>query len=73
MYFQLKTNSVGMTEVSVVPMTNNMYFIKLIITSYYQDGHKLYRNNSVCMKKIILFSYSVQIEVMLQNTICYDE
>ena len=50
MYFQLKTNSVGITEVSVVPMANNMYFIQLIITSYYPNGYKLYRNDFVCIK-----------------------
>ena len=50
MYCQLKTNSVGITEVSVVPMANNMYFIQWIITSYYPNGYKLYRNNFVCIK-----------------------
>ena len=50
MYFQLKTNSVGITEVSVVPMANNMYFIQWIMTSYYQHGYKSYRNNSVSIK-----------------------
>ena len=25
-------------------MANNMYFIQWIITSYYQDGYRLYRN-----------------------------
>ena len=50
MHFQLKTNSVGITEVSVVPMANNMYFIQWIITSYYPNGYKSYRNNSVCIK-----------------------
>ena len=49
-YFQLKTNSVGITEVSVVPMANNMYFIQWIIASYYQDGYKSYINNSVGIK-----------------------
>ena len=47
MYFQLKTNSVGITEVSFVPMTNDMYFIQWIITSCYPNGYKLYRNNFV--------------------------
>ena len=42
MYFQLKTNSVGITEVSIVPMTNNMYSIQWIITSYFPNGYKLY-------------------------------
>ena len=32
------------TEVSVVPTAENMYFIQWIITSYYPDGYKLYRN-----------------------------
>ena len=50
MYFQLKTNSVGITEVSVVPMANNMYFIQWIIKSYYPNGYKLYRNDFVCIK-----------------------
>ena len=50
MHFQLKTNSVGITEVSVVPMAKNMYFIQWIITSYYPNGYKLYRNNIVCIK-----------------------
>ena len=49
-YFQLKTNSVGITEISVGPMANNMYFIQWIITSYYPNGYELYRNNSVCIK-----------------------
>ena len=66
-YFKLKTNSVGITEVSAVPMANNMYFIQWIITSYYQNGYELYRNNFVCIK--ILFLYHVQIQLMLQNTI----
>ena len=30
MYVELKTNSVGITEVSVVPMANNMYFIQYL-------------------------------------------
>ena len=50
MYFQLKTNSVGITEVSVALMASNKYFIQWIITSYYQDGYKLYGNNSLCIK-----------------------
>ena len=50
MYFQLKTNWVGFTEVSIVPMADNMYSIQWIITSYYSNGYKLYRNNFVCIK-----------------------
>ena len=50
MYFELKTKSVGINEVSVVPMANNMYFIQWIITSYYPNGYKSYRNNFVCIK-----------------------
>ena len=50
MYFQQETNSVGITEVSVVAMANNMYFIQWIITSYYPNDYKLYRNNFVCIK-----------------------
>ena len=46
MYFQLKTNSEGITEVSAVLMANIMYFIQWIN----QNGYKLYRNNSVCIK-----------------------
>ena len=49
MYFQLKKNSVGITEVSVVCMANDD-FIQWITTSYYQDGYELYQNNSVCIK-----------------------
>ena len=30
MYVELKTNSVGITEVSVVPMANNKYFIQYL-------------------------------------------
>ena len=49
-HFQLKTNSVGITEVSVVPMANNMYFIQWITISYYPNGYELNRNDSVCIK-----------------------
>ena len=38
------------TEVSVFPMANNMYFIQWIVTSYYPNGYKSYRNNSMCIK-----------------------
>ena len=38
-YFQLKTNSVGIIEVSVIPMANTMYFIQWIVTLY-QNGYK---------------------------------
>ena len=62
-------NSVGIIKVSVVPMANTMYFIQRIVMSY-QNGYKSYKNNCVhqnCMY-LILFSYSVQIQLMLQNT-----
>ena len=41
LHFQLKTNSFGITEVSVVSMANNMSFIQWIITPYYTNGYKL--------------------------------
>ena len=48
--FNRKKTSVGITEVSVVCMANDMYFIQWITTSYYQDGYELHRNNSACIK-----------------------
>ena len=54
MYFQLKTNSVGITEVSVVPMANNMYFIQWIMTSYYQDID--YIEMILCASKLHVFN-----------------
>ena len=41
----------------------------------FQNGYKLYRNNSVSIKIYVfnLFSYSVQIQLMLQIQLCYDE
>ena len=50
MYFQLKKKSVGITEVSVVCMANNMYLIQWITTSYHQDGYELYRYDYVCIE-----------------------
>ena len=55
-YFQLKTNSGGITEESVGPMANDMYFIQWIIASYYTNGYEIYRNNSMCTK-IACISY----------------
>ena len=76
MYFQLKTNSVGITEVSVGPMANNMYFIQWIIISYYRNGYELYRNNSVCIK-IVCMSYCSHIlswfNWCCKIQLCYDE
>ena len=44
-YFQLKVNSVGITEVSIVPMADNMYFIQWITTPNYEYGYKFYTSN----------------------------
>ena len=52
MYFQLKTNSVGITEVSVLPMAID---IQWIITSYYQKGYELYRK-ILCASKFHAFN-----------------
>ena len=51
MYFQLKTTSVGVTEVLVVLMAIYTYFTQWIIKrSYYQKGYISYWNNYVYIK-----------------------
>ena len=76
MYFQLKTNSVGINEVSVVCMANYMCFIQWIITSCYQDDYELYRNNSVCIKIACIWSCShilSRFNWCCKIQLCYDE
>ena len=68
--------SVGITEVSVVWMANDMYFIQWITTSYYQDGYELYRNNFLCIKIACIYSCSHILSWFnwcRKIQLCYDE
>ena len=56
MYFQLKTNSVGITEVSVDPMVNNMYFLQWIIISYNKKIATNYIEIFLCTSKLLVFN-----------------